>query len=234
MRPGRAGLVLVTGEAGIGKTALLTRFATEVAGRGATVVWGTCWDGDQAPAWWPWTQALRALLELRDGLADAVRPELAAIVPELGPAPAAADAGTAGRVQVFDAAWQMLRRAAADTPLVVVLDDLHWADQSTIDLLRFVAQQHQAGPLLLVGAYRPREPRPEIAAALSDLAIAADLVPLRGLSPGEVDDLVQSVTGADELPPVGPAGARTQRWPSLLRPRAVPPAGRDRHRDRGA
>ena len=201
VRPDRAGLVLVTGEAGIGKTALLTRFAAQVAGHGGTVVWGTCWDGDLAPAWWPWTQALRTLLELHDGLVDAGRPELAAILPELGPAPAAtADTGTAGRVQVFDAAWQVLRHAAAQTPLLVVLDDLHWADQSTVDLLRFVAQQHQAGPLLLVGAYRPREPRPEIAAALSDLAIAADLVPLRGLSPGEVDDLVQSVTGADELP----------------------------------
>jgi predicted ATPase len=54
---GWAGLVLVTGEAGIGKTTLLTRFAGRVRADGGTVVWGTCWDGDQAPAWWPWTQA---------------------------------------------------------------------------------------------------------------------------------------------------------------------------------
>ena len=60
---GWAGLVLVTGEAGIGKTTLLTRFASRVRADGGTVVWGTCWDGDQAPAWWPWTQALRALLD---------------------------------------------------------------------------------------------------------------------------------------------------------------------------
>ena len=60
---GWAGLVLVTGEAGIGKTALLSRFASQVSADGGTVAWGTCWDGEQAPAWWPWTQALRTLLD---------------------------------------------------------------------------------------------------------------------------------------------------------------------------
>ena len=71
---GWAGLVLVTGEAGIGKTTLLTRFASRVRADGGTVVWGTCWDGDQAPAWWPWTQALRALLDRSPHLAEAVAP----------------------------------------------------------------------------------------------------------------------------------------------------------------
>jgi hypothetical protein len=75
---GWAHLVLVTGEAGIGKTALLTRFASQIAADGATVVWGTCWDGDQAPAWWPWTQALRALLDRNHDLVDSATPELPA------------------------------------------------------------------------------------------------------------------------------------------------------------
>ncbi|HET9900762.1 MAG TPA: ATP-binding protein, partial [Actinomycetes bacterium] len=52
------GLVLVTGEAGMGKTALLNQFARRVTDDGGSVAWGTCWDGDQAPAWWPWTQVL--------------------------------------------------------------------------------------------------------------------------------------------------------------------------------
>src|SRR5687767_7169570 len=100
---GWAGVVLVTGEAGIGKTALLTRFAGDVARRGATVVWGTCWD-DQAPAWWPWTQALRALIERRPELADAARPELTAIVPELAAGPPAVGSDNAVRVRLLDAA----------------------------------------------------------------------------------------------------------------------------------
>ena len=100
------------------------------------MVWGTCWDGDQAPAWWPWTQALRELLDQNPELADAIRPELAAIVPELATNPPVIDADAAARLRVFDAAGQMLRRAAAASPVVVILDDLHWADQSTVDLMR--------------------------------------------------------------------------------------------------
>ena len=73
------------GEAGIGKTTLLTQFASRVRADAGTVVWGTCWDGDQAPAWWPWTQALRALIDRNNELVQAAPPELAAIVPgELG------------------------------------------------------------------------------------------------------------------------------------------------------
>ncbi len=131
---GWAGRVLVTGEAGIGKSALLSRFASQVSADGATVVWGTCWDGEQAPAWWPWTQALRALLDQGPELAEAARPELAAIVSELATDPPALDSDAAARLRVFDAAGHMLRRASAASPVVVILDDLHWADQSTVDL----------------------------------------------------------------------------------------------------
>ena len=193
---GWAGLVLVTGEAGIGKTTLLTRFASRVRADGGTVVWGTCWDGDQAPAWWPWTQALRATLDQRPNLAETVRPELAAIVPELATNSPVIDSDTAARVRVFDAAGQTLSQAAASAPLVVILDDLHSADQSSVDLLRFVAHEPQPGALMLVGAYRPHEPPPEVAGTLADLASAAELVPLQGLSAGEVADLVQAVAGA--------------------------------------
>ena len=59
----RVPLVLVTGEAGMGKTSLLQRFAVELAERGARAIWGTCWEGDQAPALWPWTQVVRTLLD---------------------------------------------------------------------------------------------------------------------------------------------------------------------------
>jgi predicted ATPase len=194
--PGWAGVVLVTGEAGIGKTALLTRFATQVAAVGGTVVWGTCWDSDQAPAWWPWTQALRALVDRHPDLPRAAGPELLAIVPELATEPAAgAELDNAGRIRVFDAAGRLLRRAAAEVPVVVVLDDLQWADESTVDLLRFVAHQPQQGALLLVGAYRPDESPPGVGAALAELASTAELVPLRGLSAAEVGDLAQAVTG---------------------------------------
>jgi tetratricopeptide (TPR) repeat protein len=193
---GWAGLVLVTGEAGIGKTALLTRFAGQVTADGGTVVWGTCWEADQAPAWWPWTQVLRALFDRTHDLAAVARPELAVIVPEIAGGSSSLGSGAAARVQVFDAAAQLLRHASSSAPLVVVLDDLHWADRSSIDLLRFLAHRPDAGALMLVGAYRPDKLEAGIAATLTDLATSAELVPLRGLSAGEVADLVRAVIGA--------------------------------------
>ena len=219
--PGWPGLVLVTGEAGIGKTALLTRFAAEVAAGGGTVVWGTCWDGDQAPAWWPWTRALRALLDEKPGLAAAAPPELAAIVPELAGDPPAADADAAARVRVFDAVARFLRRADVRGPLVVILDDLHWADQSTVDLLRFVAQQPLPGALMLVGAYRPDELPPGVGAGLADLATIAELVPLQGLSAGRGGRPGAGRHRARRPGPLGAHRARPQRRPPVLRPRAV-------------
>lgn len=191
--PAWAGVVLVTGEAGIGKTALLMRFAAVVDGAGGTVVWGTCWDDSTAPAWWPWTQALRALLDRRAGMAVAVRPELAAIVPD---AATGVPAGESGRLRVLDAAADLLRRAAADGPVVVILDDLQWADESTVELMRFLARRRQLGAVLLVGAYRPYGQRAEVAAALADLASIAEPVPLRGLSAGEIAELVRVEAGA--------------------------------------
>jgi tetratricopeptide (TPR) repeat protein len=193
---GWAGFGLVTGEAGIGKTALLTRFASQVTADGGLVVWGTCWEADQAPAWWPWTQVLRALFAQSTQLADAAQPELAVIVPELGPGRSSIGSDLAARVRLFDAAAQVLRRAAERRPVAVIIDNLHWADRSTVDLLRFLVHQPQAGALMLVGAYRVDEPQPSIAATLADLATSAELVPLRGLSADEVADLVHAVAGA--------------------------------------
>ncbi len=207
----RAGLVLVTGEAGIGKTALLRQFATQAAQIGATVAWGSCWEGDQTPAWWPWTQALRSLLEQRPALGDGMGTDLAAILPESAvPAPAVA-ADAAHRVHLLDAVARLLRQAGADGPVVVILDDLQWSDLSTVDLLRFLAGQGRTGPLLLVGAYRPEDPRPEIAAGLAELAVIAELVVLSYLSAGEVAELVHAVAGS----------AARDTWPRLVLERSA-------------
>jgi predicted ATPase len=129
-------------------------------------------------------------------LAAVARPELAVITPEIAGGSSSIGSGAAARVRVFDAAAQLLRHASSSAPLVVVLDDLHWADRSSIDLLRFLAHRPEAGALMLVGAYRPDELEAGIHATLTDLATSAELVPLRGLSAGEVADLVRAVIGA--------------------------------------
>lgn len=186
----RPALVLVSGEAGIGKTALLARFAADAATAGARTAWGTCWNGEQAPAYWPWTQVLRCLDD-HD--------------PQAGPAPAvslldAASAGgdgAGGRLRVFDAVARALAAAVRQGTVVVVLDDLHWTDDASLELLRFLTGMTYPGALLLLAAYRPDELAGPAATTMADFALPADRLPLRGLSPQEITELVQAVAGAD-------------------------------------
>jgi hypothetical protein len=193
----RVPLMLVTGEAGMGKTSLPQRYAAEVAKRGARAVWGTCWEGDQAPALWPWTQVVRTLLD-QDDHQDAVTAELAVVVPERMP-PGVANSGGASnetaRLRVFDAVGRLLARAASRRPTVVLIDDLQWSDRSTVDLMRFLAGMAYPQPPVVVGAYRPDELRGDAGAALAALSEIAQTVPLTGLSPVEVDELVAALAG---------------------------------------
>nr|WP_221380457.1 AAA family ATPase [Actinoplanes polyasparticus] len=170
----RAGLVLVSGEAGIGKTALLGKFAAGCDR--STVLWGACWDDARAPAWWPWTQALRGLPP---------DPRLAAIVGD--PGPAGDDDGV--RARVFVAVSEALERIA---PAVVILDDLQWADETSVSLLKFLVRQPRTGSLLLVAAYRPDELAPGV---LTGLAEPAESITLGGLGPAETGDLVRALAG---------------------------------------
>jgi hypothetical protein len=194
--PRLPGLVLVAGEAGMGKTTLLARFAADVTERGGRSAWGTCWDGDQAPAFWPWTQALRSLLE--DDPHTPTTPDLAVVLPDLATPTLAAtgrrDDESAARLRVFDSVGRFLGRAAAHAPVVVILDDLQWSDQSTLDLLRYLSKVTVAGPVLLVGSYRPDELPTEVASAL---AMTAQLLTLRGLAQAEVSELVAAIAGED-------------------------------------
>jgi hypothetical protein len=157
---GRARLVLVAGEAGIGKTTLVSEAA---ARSGWAVGWGTCADAERAPAFWAWSTALRGLLQavgptVTEGLSDVG--ELARLLPELcGPAggePSVVDT-EAARLRLFDAIARLLERIAGHAPAFVVLDDLQWADASTLALLRFVVRPYRPVPLVIVGVYRPDE-----------------------------------------------------------------------------
>ena len=230
-------LVLVTGEAGIGKTALLRRFVAAVEAAGATVAWGTCWDGEHAPAWWPWTEALGHLLDARPGLT--VPPPIASLL-STAPVSAGDDRGAAdGRVRLLNDIGRFLARASEPAPVVVVLDDLQWSDPSTLDLLRFLVRRPAEGRVLLVGGHRPREARREVAADLAELAMLAELVPLQALDLNEVTELVRSLAGDEVAARWGPeVHARSGGHPFFARelcrvledggdPGQVPPAVRE-------
>ena len=178
---GQAGLVLLTGEPGIGKTRLADALAAEARRRGARVLWGRCWEAGGAPAYWPWVQIIQAWA--RDADPSAVQAALASIGPEIsrlapdvgGPTSTPAEQGDAeaedGRFRVFAAVARLLTRLSADRPIVLFLEDLHAADEPSLLLLRFVAAELADQPFLAIAIYREED----FAADDPRLAILADL-----------------------------------------------------------
>lgn len=142
---GHGRLVLVGGEAGIGKTALVRALAAEAAARGAAVLVGGCYDLSATPPYGPWRELLTGLPS-GDGL-----PPLPAALTDVG------DPAPGGEAALFRQVLGVLAAVAATRPAVVVLEDLHWADPASLDLLRFLARQFAAVPLLLVATYRSDE-----------------------------------------------------------------------------
>lgn len=200
---GRGALYLLVGEPGIGKTRLADEFSAEVQAGGALVLWGRSWQGGGAPAYWPWVQVVRSYLRQRDpqslraelgegaAFVAQIAPELREIVPELPAIPRLEPEHL--RFALFDAMSMFLRSAARDTPLTLVLDDLHAADTASLLLLRFLARDLRESRLLVIGSYRAAEPRHdrEIGAVLGELARDARRVPLRGLGQEDVLMLLQ-------------------------------------------
>ena len=186
MLSGAGQLLLVTGEPGMGKSALLAEVARRGSHRGARVLRGVCWRGDGAPPYWPWTQVLRGM-ELDDaGYGEAGRLIAGQPAGGFGSAQEAADA----RFRLFDCVAGLFARLARDTPLLIILDDLHWADNASVQLLDFVARQCAAERVLLLGAYRAEE----TAEAL--LGVGGQVLPLTGLSPTEVGALIAVIGGS--------------------------------------
>jgi tetratricopeptide (TPR) repeat protein len=156
----------VGGEAGVGKTRLVTQFAGWVGGGGGQVLLGGCIElGETALPYAPVVEALRGLgrgLEpaALDDLVGPGRPLLARLLPELGRGGEATPTGLAvgswGQARLFEAFLALLERLADRSPTVLVLEDLHWADRSTLDLLAFLHRNLRSG-LLLVLTYRTDE-----------------------------------------------------------------------------
>ncbi|MDX6708474.1 MAG: hypothetical protein QOI48_4320 [Solirubrobacteraceae bacterium] len=197
----RGGLVLLTGEPGIGKTALAREFVEHAAARGASWAWGTCWDGGGAPAYWPWVQVVRALARREDvatlrAALGAGASWIARLLPELAatlgaPAQPAELDSDQSRFRLFDALTSLLAAVAERRPLVVVLDDLHWADASSLLALEFVARSLPDMPILAIAAYRHADAhaREDLAPALGGLARAGMRLPLEGLNRADVGRL---------------------------------------------
>ena len=133
-RSGSGQLVLVSGEPGIGKSSLLAWLAARVAG--GTVLRGFCWEGPGAPPYWPWTQVLRATGLPASELGEAARLLEAESDSEVDGAAAAADA----QFRLMEAVADGVGRLADESLVVLLLDDLQWADRASLQLLSFLAR----------------------------------------------------------------------------------------------
>jgi tetratricopeptide (TPR) repeat protein len=207
---GRGRLFLIAGEPGIGKTALAEHLAGLAVQRGARVLWGRCWEGGGAPPFWPWAQMIGTLAEDCQQQAltawlGAGAAHVAQVVPGLterlgtAPAPAApARESDAARFYLFEAITGFFRRAAAVEPLLLVLDDLHAADDPSLLLLEFLARELRGARQLVVGTYRDvAAARPlGLGDAVGQLVREGQLLNLRGLDRGDVTALIEALSGA--------------------------------------
>ncbi|MEX2158463.1 MAG: protein kinase [Dehalococcoidia bacterium] len=166
---GHGGLVMLVGEPGIGKTRTTQELETYAKMRGAQVLWGRTHESAGAPAYWPWLQAGNQYAGAhQDELAELIEPhmppgtvsELTRIFPWLLTAPnptappePASDPEVA-QFRLFDAYTSYLRAIAQQAPLVVALDDLHWADKPTLLMLQHVARELSRMRVLVIGNYR--------------------------------------------------------------------------------
>jgi pentatricopeptide repeat protein len=208
-------VVLVAGEIGIGKTALMAGLAADALESGATVLYGRCDEGLGVP-YQPWAEALRHLIEHAppELLSDHLTTHggaVAHLVPELrrvGIDPSEPTGGDAEirRYELFGSVVGLLETVAARTPVVVVLDDLHWADKQTLLLLRHVVSHTISHRILIAGTYRDAEltDTHALSEALAALRreTGVERIALRGLHDSDTVALLESATG-DEFDDAG-------------------------------
>jgi tetratricopeptide (TPR) repeat protein len=202
-------LVLLIGEPGIGKTRTAHELTAHARRRGAQVFTGRCYEGEGAPPFWPWVQVVRAYLhdcdldtlraDLGTGAADIaeVLSEVRKRLPSLPPSPTLKSEHT--RFRFFDSFTTFLKNVARRQTLVLILDDLHWADASSLLLLQFLVRELGDAPLLIIGMYRDveLELHHPLRQTLGELAreSGSQTIQLRGLTEREVASFIQNTTG---------------------------------------
>ena len=229
---GRGRLTMLVGEPGIGKTRTAEELASYAETRGAQVHWGWCYEGEGAPPYWPWLQIIRSYVqqvdsrrlrsEMGPGAADIAEISLEtrqklpglAIPPPLAPEQA--------RFRLFDSITSFLNNASKHQPLVIVLDDLHWADRSSLLLLEFMIRQISGSRLFFLGTYRDVEVSRNQPLSQTLGGIVREplfhSMHLDGLNQEEVGSFVEAASGLTPDPSlVESVHSRTEGNPLFLR-----------------
>ena len=203
---GESQICIVAGEAGIGKTRIAAEVARVAERDGIRALWGRSHDDAGEPPFWPWSQALRTHVaslsdaELRAAVAGA--PQIAAILPSLrdrhpGTPSVPPLRSAQARFAAFASCASFLTRATERTPVLLILDDFHWADDASVRLLRFLAREPFPARILILATLRGSEARrrPEIQSSLADLFRTALHIDLSGLAEDEVTRLAEVSLG---------------------------------------
>ena len=205
-RAGHGQCIVVMGEAGIGKTRLVSELAGEARPAGTQVWLGRAYESDRMLTFGPWVDAIRTSGLVRDsarlaGFSPVWRAELARLVPELGE-PSRADARHQDSARrLFEAVAQLVRHMIDRQPLVLILEDMHWADELSVRLLSFVARRVGEWPVLVVVTVRDEEldARCVLRLALDELTPTGSMVQLR-MNPLAAEDtasLIQELVRTD-------------------------------------
>jgi len=197
-------VVVVSGEAGIGKTRLVTLMAQTNLPNDAVVLYGRC-EEDQGVPYLPWLEVLGDYVQLAPR--RLLRPHaggLSRLIPELSgklgaPAPPISSDPDTERYLLFKAVESLLAAAAEEAPVLVILDDLHWADRPTLLLLKHVITSSTRGRLMLLGTFRESDTTQDapLTSLLADLHREPGVtrVPLVGLDASEILELIDEMAG---------------------------------------
>jgi DNA-binding SARP family transcriptional activator len=205
---GGTGVVVVEGEAGVGKTCLLDAAAGEARDEDCLVAWGRSSDSDGAPSMWPWLQIIRTLL---DGLTATEQEPwrsggLARLLEPCDDVLAGQDpAGSTAQFLLFEDVVALIAHVSARRPVVIVLDDLQWADSASLHLVAHLVSRLPAGTAVL-GAFRDHTPTPGPHLARTLAAMSRSSVHRRlrlgPLGPDDVAELTHRETGQVPVPEV--------------------------------
>ncbi|PWG15159.1 transcriptional regulator [Streptomyces sp. V2] len=218
---GDTGIGVVEGEPGVGKTRLLEEAAAEAGRLGVVAVWGTCLEGDGTPAMWVWEQVLGRLVRALPALAGEtwLTGVLGSLLAAQDGMPREVPDGNA-RFRLFEQVVGLVGEASALRPVLLVLDDLQWADATSLLLLRHLAERLPRGTVV-IGALRDRAPA--VGPELSRTLAAAGRLPghrrlrLGPLGRADVAELVRHEVGQDPGDAVaGAIHARTSGNPFFV------------------